>query len=172
MEKNETIVLGGGCFWCMEAIFQKIDGIVEVIPGYAGGELIDPTYEDVCTGNTGHAEVVRIGFRSEKISLRKVLEVFFLAHDPTTLNRQGSDIGTQYRSVILYTSDEQREVIEGVIGDVQKEYKKEIVTQVLPLEKFYKAEGYHKDYYINNLNSGYCRFVIGPKLKKVLGKEV
>lgn len=170
MEKNERIVVGGGCFWCIEAIFQKIDGIVDVIPGYAGGTLQDPTYEDVCTGNTGHAEVVSIEFRNEKISLRKVLELFFLAHNPTTLNQQGGDIGTQYRSIILYTSDEQKDVIQSVISDVQKEYEEEIITQVIPLEKFYKAEEYHKNYYINNPNSGYCRFVIKPKIDNVLGK--
>lgn len=169
MEKDiQTIVLGGGCFWCVEAVFQKIEGVISVIPGYSGGSVEDPSYEDVCSGNTGHAEVVELQFNSKKISLEKILKVFFLAHDPTTLNRQGSDIGTQYRSIILYSDMNQKEIINDVIGKLQGEYKESIVTEVKALGNFYKAEGYHKDYYLNNQNLGYCRLVIQPKIDKVI----
>jgi peptide-methionine (S)-S-oxide reductase len=171
METNESIVLGGGCFWCLEAIFQKIDGVTKVISGYAGGTSVNPSYQQVCTGSTGHAEVIKVEFDNTKISLEKILKVYFLAHDPTTRNRQGNDVGTQYRSTILYTDEPQKKVIEKVIEDVQKESPDSIVTEVKPLENFYEAEDYHKDYFKNNPNSSYCRFVIQPKLDKVL-KEV
>jgi peptide-methionine (S)-S-oxide reductase len=168
MKKSKEIVLGGGCFWCIEAIFQKVKGIINITPGYAGGILKDPTYEAVCTGNTGHAEVVKVEFDTENISLKEILDVFFLAHDPTTENRQGSDIGTQYRSIILYTDKSQLDVIKKVVDRQQKNFKKDIVTQVKALDVFYEAEQYHKNYYINNSDSRYCRFVIKKKLEKFL----
>jgi len=168
MEKKETIVLGGGCFWCIEAIFQRIDGVIEAIPGYAGGTLEDPSYEEVSTGDTGHAEVVKVNFDPRVISLEKILRIFFLAHDPTSLNRQGSDVGTQYRSIILYTNNIQKKIIDKVIEQVKDEYDGQIVTEIKLLEKFYKAEEYHKDYYKKNPNVAYCRLIIKPKLEKVL----
>jgi peptide-methionine (S)-S-oxide reductase len=168
MEKKETIVLGGGCFWCIEAIFQRVDGVIGAVPGYAGGTFEDPSYEDISTGDTGHAEVVKVNFDSGVISLEKILKIFFLAHDPTSLNRQGSDVGTQYRSIILYTDDTQKKVIDRVVDQVRDEYEEQIVTEIKRLGNFYKAEEYHKDYYKKNPNAAYCRLVIKPKLDKVL----
>ncbi|HVX92831.1 MAG TPA: peptide-methionine (S)-S-oxide reductase MsrA [Candidatus Dojkabacteria bacterium] len=167
-KNKESIVLGGGCFWCLEAIFKRIPGIVAITSGYAGGKTEDPNYWDVCSGETGHAEVNKIEFDENIISLEKVLKVFFLAHDPTSLNRQGNDIGTEYRSIILFNNNKQKEIINKVIKSVQKEYDKTIVTEVLPLEIFYPAEAEHQNYYDNNTNQPYCRFVIQPKLDKVL----
>ncbi|MDX9739255.1 MAG: peptide-methionine (S)-S-oxide reductase MsrA [Candidatus Dojkabacteria bacterium] len=164
------IILGGGCFWCLEAIFQRIDGIDSVVSGYAGGHTDNPTYEKVLIGDTGHAEVVKVRFNSKKITLEQILKIFLLAHDPTTLNRQGADIGTQYRSIILYSNEKQRKIIEEVIKKAQGEYSDLIVTEVKKLEKFYEAEGYHRDYYNNNPNVGYCRFVIKPKLDKIINE--
>jgi peptide-methionine (S)-S-oxide reductase len=166
----EEIVLGGGCFWCIEAVFQRIEGVGSVIPGYAGGYTEDPTYEEVSTGDTGHAEVVKIEFNPEVVTLEEILRVFFLAHDPTTLNKQGADVGTQYRSIILYTEEQQRVIIESVLEELGRDYEEAIVTEIKKLEKFYKAEEYHKDYYKRNPNAGYCRFVIKPKHEKVLDK--
>lgn len=163
----ETIVLGGGCFWCLEAIFQKEEGVVSVVSGYAGGNVDNPKYEDVCSGNTGHAEVVKVEFDTEIVSFKRILELFFIAHNPTTLNRQGNDVGTQYRSIVLYSDDKQRDIVNEYIDSIKGNYKDEIVTEVVPLETFYQAEEYHKDYYLNNQNNSYCRFVIEPKLKKV-----
>lgn len=168
MGENETIVLGGGCFWCIEAIFQRVEGVIDVIPGYSGGTIVDPSYEQVCTGSTGHAEVVKVYFDSNVISLEKILRVFFIAHDPTSLDRQGNDIGTQYRSVIFYNSNDQKKIINDVIENIKGDYDRAIVTEVDRLETFYEAEEYHKDYYKNNPNAAYCRFVIKPKLEKVL----
>ncbi len=166
MKNNiQTIILGGGCFWCIEAIFQKIKGIISLTPGYTGGTLENPSYEDVCTGNTGHAEVVKIEFDSKIITLEKLLQIFFLAHDPTTLNRQGGDVGTQYRSIILYSNEDQKETINNAIDN----YKDEVVTEVKPLEKFYEAEEYHKDYYLKNEDARYCKLIIKPKIDKVIG---
>jgi len=164
--------LGGGCFWCMEAVFQRIEGIVSVISGYAGGTVASPTYEAVCTGNTGHAEVVEIGFDPEVISYEEVLFVFFQAHDPTTPNRQGADVGPQYRSVIFYRNEEERQTAEMVIAEVQKEHEDAVVTEVQPFTVFYKAEDYHQNYYNRNsmkntTSAGYCRAVIHPKLRKL-----
>ena len=159
--------LGGGCFWCLEAIFERIDGVVEVVSGYAGGTKADPTYEEVCTGTTGHAEVVQVIFDPKRISYAGLLEVFFKAHDPTTLNRQGADVGSQYRSIILYDGEEQRKAAEAARKKAGKDWKDPVVTQVVPLEVFYRAEDYHQDYFDNNRNAGYCRVVIAPKLNKL-----
>jgi peptide-methionine (S)-S-oxide reductase len=167
----ERIILGGGCFWCIEAIFQRIEGVVTVTSGYAGGHTSVPTYNLVNTGSTGHAEVVKIEFNPERITLEQILKIFFLAHNPTTLNRQGADVGSQYRSIILYTDKEQKGVIEKVISEEQEKYSKKIVTEVKPLERFYKAEEKHTDYYNKHPNEGYCRIVIEPKLEKILSKH-
>jgi peptide-methionine (S)-S-oxide reductase len=170
-DKYETVVLGGGCFWCMEAVFNRLPGVISVTPGYAGGFAWDPSYRDVCTGTTGHAEVVSIEFDPGKISLDDVLDVFFLAHDPTSLNRQGADVGTQYRSIILHTSEEQREKIEDYIDKISDNYDEPIVTEVKPLERFYTAEEHHRRYYERNRNLPYCRLVISPKLEKLRKKN-
>ncbi len=164
----EYIVLGGGCFWCLEAVFKRVHGIVNVESGYAGGDIENPSYEDVCSGQTGHAEVTKITFDKSIISLEKVLKIFFLAHDSTTLNRQGNDIGTEYRSIILYENDDQKDTIEKVINEKQKESKETIVTEVELLRIFYPAEEYNQNFFENNSNQPYCRFVIQPKLDKVL----
>ncbi|MCC7004523.1 peptide-methionine (S)-S-oxide reductase MsrA [Candidatus Nomurabacteria bacterium] len=166
---KEIIVLGGGCFWCTEAVFKLFKGIISVIPGYAGGTTKNPTYEEVSSGMTQHAEVIRIEFDPKEISVEKILTIFFASHDPTTLNRQGADVGTQYRSVILYTTPEQKKISEKFIENLNESSKfgKEIVTEIKPLDKFYDAETYHKDYYERNKNNQYCELVINPKLEKV-----
>jgi peptide-methionine (S)-S-oxide reductase len=165
---TETIVLGGGCFWCTEAVFDRVQGVVDVESGYCNGQTINPTYEQVCTGRTGHAEVVKVVFDTEQISLHEVLEIFFVIHDPTTLNRQGNDTGTQYRSGIYFTSDAQKQIAEGVIREIaeSKTYGSPIVTEVAPLANYTMAEAYHQDYFLNNPNQGYCAFVVGPKVEK------
>lgn len=168
----ETVVLGGGCFWCIEAVYQRVDGVTNVIPGYAGGSTENPTYGEVSGGYTGHAEVVKVEFDPEEITLEQILEVFFWAHDPTTLNRQGADVGTQYRSIILYTREEQKKAIDRVIESVKDDFEEEIITEVQELEKFYEAEEYHENYYNKYPNAGYCRLVIKPKLEKVLNSEM
>ena len=168
--KTELATFGGGCFWCTEAVYEKIDGVVSVISGYAGGNKTDPSYEDVLKGKTGHAEVIQIEFDPDKISYDELLDLFWKAHDPTTLNRQGADIGTQYRSIILYHNNTQREAAERSLKRASPLFDRPIVTEVKPLDKFYPAEDYHQDYYENNPNAGYCRIVINPKLKK-LGLE-
>jgi peptide-methionine (S)-S-oxide reductase len=167
----QKIVLGGGCFWCLEAIFQRIDGVVTVTSGYAGGYSSAPSYSLVSTGSTGHAEVVKVEFNQERITLQQILEIFFLTHDPTTLNRQGADVGSQYRSIILYKDEEQKQVIDDVIKKEQAKYEDRIVTEVKLLEEFYKAEEKHIDYYNKHPEEGYCRIVIEPKLEKVLSKH-
>lgn len=166
--KAEVAVLGGGCFWCLEAVFQRLAGVVEVKSGYAGGHHPEPTYRLVCGGATGHAEVVRVVFDPDTISYRTLLEVFFLIHDPTTLNRQGADVGPQYRSVILYSDDGQRRIAERTVTELGKEglWTDPIVTEIAPLESFYPAEPEHEDYYRRNTNQPYCRVVISPKLSK------
>lgn len=164
-DKNETIVFGGGCFWCTEAVFKMLRGVISVEPGYAGGTAQNPTYEDVCGGKTGHAEVVKIEYNPEEADFRDLLAVFFGSHDPTTKDRQGNDIGTQYRSVIFYTTPEQKEATEKFIKNIDG-----IVTTVEPLNKFYPAENYHKDYFKNNPSAAYCQLIINPKLQKVQGK--
>jgi peptide-methionine (S)-S-oxide reductase len=165
----ETATFGGGCFWCTEATFQRLKGVETVVPGYAGGTKENPTYEEVCSGSTGHAEVIQIQFDPAVISYEQLLEVFFRLHDPTTLNRQGADVGTQYRSVIFFHSPEQQKTAEALIKRLNEsgEFKQPIVTEVKPLEKFYKAENYHENYYNSNRQSGYCLLVIDPKIEKL-----
>jgi peptide-methionine (S)-S-oxide reductase len=166
--RHETATLGGGCFWCLEAVYVELDGVVKVVSGYAGGHTSDPTYEAVCSGATGHAEVVQVTFDPGAITYREILEVFFTIHDPTTKDRQGADIGTQYRSVIFHHSPEQERVARDIIAELGAEnaYGAPVVTQVEPLERFYPAEDYHQDYYARNPGQGYCRAVIAPKLAK------
>jgi peptide-methionine (S)-S-oxide reductase len=168
-DRLETATLGGGCFWCLEAAFDQLKGVESVQSGYAGGSVASPSYEQVCTGRTGHAEVVQVRFDPSVIAYRDLLEVFFVIHDPTTLNRQGADAGTQYRSAIFYHTPEQRAEAERVIVDLtaRKVWDDAIVTQVVPLEAFYPAEEYHRDYYRRNPNQGYCQIVIAPKVAKV-----
>ena len=163
---NALATLGGGCFWCLEAVYEELEGVVDVESGYSGGAVVNPSYRAVCDGNTGHAEVVRIEFDPAKISYREILEVFFVIHDPTTLNRQGSDVGTQYRSVIFTHSDEQRSVAESVIAEAQAALKARIVTEVVPAEPYYRAETYHQEYFRHNPAQGYCMFVVAPKVEK------
>ena len=169
MTKNlEKATLGGGCFWCTEAVYLELKGVVDVKPGYSGGEVKNPTYEEVCTGTTGHAEAVQITFDADVVSFKDILEVFFMTHDPTTLNRQGNDVGPQYRSVIFYHNEKQKEVAENAVQlfTEEKVYDRPIVTQVEPFEAFYMAEDYHLNYYNRNKGQGYCQFIITPKLEK------
>ena len=169
MENNlQSAVFGNGCFWCTEAIFQKLKGVVKVAPGYAGGAKANPTYEDVCNGGTGHAEVIKIDYDPAVLEYKTLLEVFFATHDPTTLNRQGNDAGEQYRSVIFYSSPEQKQEAEKFIVQLtaDKIFDDAIVTQIQPLDKFYEAENYHHDYYEKNKGKPYCMLVINPKLEK------
>jgi len=158
--------LAGGCFWCLEAVFQQLKGVSQVTSGYAGGKRPNPTYEQVCTGTTGHAEVVQVEFDPAVVSYRDLLDVFFTIHDPTTLNQQGADVGTQYRSAIFFHSPEQQRDANDAIAEAQKTWDDPIVTEVVPLTQFYPAEEYHKDYYVRNPNQGYCRVVIAPKVAK------
>jgi peptide-methionine (S)-S-oxide reductase len=165
----QRITFGGGCFWCLEAVFQRLDGVKSVVSGYAGGQVPNPTYKQVCEGDTGHAEVVQIEFDPQTITYDKLLEVFWAAHDPTTLNRQGADVGTQYRSIILTENDEQKNAAEASKQKAQADFKAPIVTQIEPLKTFYKAETYHQNYYNQNAGSNpYCSVVIRPKLQKLL----
>lgn len=159
---------GGGCFWCMEAVFQQMSGVEKIESGYSGGNTKNPTYKEVCTGETGHAEVIQITFNSSLVSFAELLKVFFTMHDPTTLNRQGNDVGTQYRSVIFYHNAEQQHEAEAVIQEINKQhiYPNPVVTQVMPFSVFYKAEDYHQNYYNQNKEQSYCRFVIQPKVEK------
>ncbi len=163
----ETATLGGGCFWCLEAVFQELEGVISVESGYAGGSGT-PDYKEVSTGSTGHAEVIQIVFKSDVTSYEEILAVYFTMHDPTTLNRQGADVGTQYRSVIFYHSPEQKLASNSVIKQLadDKVYKNKVVTELTPFEHFYKAENYHQDYYSRNRTAGYCRAVIDPKIQK------
>ena len=169
MAEEQIAVLGGGCFWCLEAVFDRLKGVTSVSSGYMGGNRANPTYEQVCTGVSGHVEVVQINFDPQQISFRDLLEVFFTVHDPTTLNLQGGDAGTQYRSVIFYTSDEQREQSAEMIATLEatRAFPSPIVTAVEPASEFYVAEKYHQEYYANNTAQPYCQFVISPKLKKL-----
>jgi len=168
MPNLETAVFGGGCFWCLEAVFQRLPGVKSVESGYMGGRVENPTYKQVCTGTTGHAEVVRVSFDPSQISYRDLLDVFFAIHDPTTLNRQGNDVGTQYRSAIFYNSDEQRRESEQVIAELTAahEFSAPIVTALEPAATYYVAEGYHQNYFNENSQQPYCRFIIAPKLEK------
>ena len=167
-ETQETATLGGGCFWCTEAIFADLRGVKKIVSGYSGGHAENPTYEQVCSGATGHAEVVQIKFDPNEISYKEILQVFFATHDPTTLNRQGNDAGSNYRSVIFYHSPEQREIAEKVISDLtdEKLFDKPIVTEIAEFTGFFPAEDYHKEYFENNLNQPYCASVIAPKVAK------
>src|SRR3990167_5654346 len=166
----EIATLAGGCFWCTEAIFQRLKGVKSVIPGYSGGDGQSPSYEDVCSGSTGHAEAIQIEFDPEVLTFAKLLEIFFHLHDPTTINQQGNDVGTQYRSAIFYHSDAQKEIAEKVKKQIEDEhvYDKSIVTKIEPFKNFYVAEDYHKNYYNNNKEAGYCSVIIDPKIKKLL----
>lgn len=170
--KKEIAIFGGGCFWCTEAVFKMLKGVISVMPGYAGGAMENPSYEDVSSGATGHAEVIRIEYDPVQISFETLLTVFFATHDPTTPNRQGADVGTQYRSIIFYTSEEQKTEAEKFIEMLNQLSNKggTIVTEVKPLEKFFDAEEYHKDYYAKNPLQPYCEVVINPKLRKVQEK--
>ena len=163
---TEFATLGGGCFWCTEAVYQMLPGVKAVTSGFAGGTRENPTYKEVCTGTTGHAEVIQIEFDPAVVSYGKILETFWEVHDPTTLNQQGADTGTQYRSIILYANEAQKAAAEKSRVEAQKQFKKPIVTEIVPLKKFYKAEDYHQDYYRNNPNAGYCQVVIRPKVEK------
>jgi len=169
MVNIELATLGGGCFWCTEAVFLEIEGVEKVVPGYSGGHVKNPTYKQVTTGTTGHAEVIQVSFDPEVITYREVLEIFFTMHDPTQLNRQGADVGTQYRSVVFYHSEEQKKTAEDFITEMKETniFNLPIVTQIEPFKEFYEAEDYHKNYYERNKNQGYSRFVIAPKLEKV-----
>ena len=164
----DTITLGGGCFWCVEAVYEMLDGVIKVESGYSGGTVKNPSYREVCTGRTGHAEVAQITFDNSKTSLDEILKVFFTVHDPTTLNKQGADVGTQYRSVIFYRNEQQRNAAKSIINDLNNEhvYTNPVVTQLAPFTSFYKAEDYHQDYYNQNKQEPYCRLVIQPKLEK------
>lgn len=164
----DSIILAGGCYWCVEAIYEHLDGVVSAVSGFAGGKIVNPTYEDVSRGNTGYAEVVQITFDTTKTNLDEIFKVFFTVHDPTTLNRQGADVGTQYRSAIFYKNNAQKKAAESIIAALTKAnaFEKPIVTTVEPLTKFYKAEDYHQDYYQNNKSQPYCQMVIQPKMEK------
>jgi peptide-methionine (S)-S-oxide reductase len=166
--KEEVATLGGGCFWCIEAVFEELQGVTKVESGYSGGKIATPTYREVCSGLTGHAEVIRVFFNPEITLYKEILSVFFSVHDPTTLNRQGADVGTQYRSVIFYHDEKQKQEAEEVIQELEKQgvYQKPVVTEVSPAEDFFVAEDAHQNYYQNNANQPYCQVVINPKLKK------
>ncbi len=164
----DTVTLGAGCFWCVEAIFQRVDGVVSVTSGYSGGSTENPSYEEVCTGTTGHAEVCQVVFDTTKLSFSSLLEIFWNTHDPTTLNRQGADVGTQYRSAIFYHSEYQKEIATAYKEQLQKSgtFKSAIVTEITPFKNFYKAEDYHQNYFNDNSRKPYCSFVIQPKVEK------
>ncbi len=164
----EVATFGGGCYWCMEAIFQRLDGVEKVESGFSGGQVKNPTYREVCTGATGHAEVIQISFDTTKVSFAELLKIFFTMHDPTTLNRQGNDVGTQYRSAVFYHNEEQKNAAEEIISALNKAhaYPSPIVTEVTKFDVFYKAEDYHQNYYNENSGEGYCRYVIQPKVEK------
>lgn len=163
---SANLTLGGGCFWCLEAVYDNVKGVESATSGYSGGQTNNPTYKEVCGGNSGHAEVVQIKFDPKIVSYEKLLEIFWQIHDPTTLNRQGNDVGTQYRSVIYYENEEQKNIAIKSRDLAQKKFSAKIVTQIEPLGKFYKAEDYHQNYFKNNPNQGYCQFVVAPKVQK------
>lgn len=170
----ETATLGAGCFWCVEAVFDDLRGVESVESGYSGGHTENPTYQQVCSETTGHAEVINVNFNPEEISFKEILQVFFSVHDPTTLNRQGNDVGTSYRSAIFYHDDEQKRIAEETIKEVEAEgiYDNPIVTQIAPFDKFYIAENYHQEYFANNPNQPYCAAVVAPKVAKFRKKFV
>ncbi len=164
----EVATLAGGCFWCIEAVFREVDGVEHVVSGYTGGATRNPTYKQVCNGQTGHAEAVQVSFNPSRISYREILEIFFSVHDPTTLNRQGADAGTQYRSAVFYHNDQQKAVAEELVGELDEArlWKKPIVTQIVPLDTFYPAEGYHQEYFSRHPEQAYCQSVISPKISQ------
>jgi len=166
MATQELITLGGGCFWCLEAVFERVDGVLAVESGYCNGAVPNPSYEAVCTGRTGHAEVVRVSFDPQRISLTEVLEIFFVIHDPTSLNRQGNDVGTQYRSGIYTHGPEQVAVAQAVLDVLQRESRAPVVTELLPEQNYSRAEDYHQHYFANHPEQGYCAFVVAPKVEK------
>jgi peptide-methionine (S)-S-oxide reductase len=163
---NEMITLGGGCFWCLEAVYEQVDGVVAVESGYSNGQAPNPTYEQVCSGRTGHAEVVRVTFDPARLSLREVLEIFFSIHDPTTLNRQGNDVGTQYRSGIYYHTPEQERIAREVLAEANAAHKGRVVTELEAERSYTRAEAYHQHYFANHPEQGYCAFVVAPKVEK------
>jgi len=165
--KTQAATFGGGCFWCIEAVFQRVPGVLRSVSGYSGGHKANPTYEDICSHGTGHAEVIQIDFDPAVVSYEKILEIFFTAHDPTTLNRQGADEGDQYRSVIFYHDEAQHAAALKAMAAAQKQHDDPIVTQIVPLKKFWRAEDYHQDYFNQHPNQGYCTFVIKPKVSKL-----
>ena len=167
---KKRIVLGGGCFWCIEAVYRNVKGVLSAVSGYAGGARKNPTYENICSGATGHAEVVDIHYDGDVVSLEDILDIFFEVHNPTTLNAQGADKGTQYRSVIYYANESEKEFIENSIKKHQKDFAQKIVTEVSPLPEVYPAEAYHQDYYNQNKSQGYCQVIIAPKLQKFMTK--
>ena len=165
---RETAVIGGGCFWCTEAVFSELSGVVSVLPGYSGGTAPNPSYEDVCTGRTGHAEVVQVVYDPRTLAYRDLLRIFFTVHDPTTPNRQGADVGPQYRSIVLYDAPAQKSIAEEVVREIEEArvWRNRIVTEIVPLRVFYPAEEYHRDYFRRNPEKGYCQMVIAPKVAK------
>lgn len=165
-DSSATITLGGGCFWCTEAVYERVDGVTAVESGYSNGTAVNPNYEQVCTGTTGHNEVVRVTFDPGRITLREILEIFFVIHDPTTLNRQGNDSGTQYRSGIYFHDAEQEKVAREVLAEVDEHHRGRAVTEVLPERNYSKAEAYHQHYFANHPNQGYCAMVVAPKVEK------
>lgn len=166
-QEREIAILGGGCFWCTEAIFKSLKGVISVNPGYSGGAKPNPTYEEVCSGRSNYVEVVKIEFDKKIISYAELLKVFFDTHDPTSIDKQGNDTGSQYRSIIFYFNEEQNEIAQNIIKKINEGGEQKIVTQLKPFENFYAAEEYHKDYYLNNQNAPYCQLVISPKIKKL-----
>jgi peptide-methionine (S)-S-oxide reductase len=168
----ETITLAGGCFWCLEAVYDELRGVEDVVSGYSNGHVKNPTYRQVCDGDTGHAEVIQVKFDPAVISLGDLLDVFFTIHDPTTLNRQGNDVGTQYRSGIYYHTPEQQAVATAKVTEYQSLWRSPIVTEILPIQNYYPAEDYHQEYFVNNPNQGYCQFVVAPKVAKARQKFI
>lgn len=168
----EVVTLASGCFWCTEAVFKRVDGVISAVSGYSGGSVDNPSYDQVCSGRTGHAEAVQVKFDPKIISLEQILEIFWYTHDPTTLNRQGNDVGTQYRSAVFYNSQSQKDIALKIKNDLEskKVYPNSIVTEITPFKNFYQAEEYHKDYYDNNKTAPYCNYVIDPKISKLLTK--
>jgi len=164
---TEIAVLGGGCFWCLEAVYQQVKGVQSVESGYTGGSVVNPSYEQVCGGQTGHAEVVKLAFDPQQISFREILEIFFTIHDPTTLNRQGNDVGTQYRSVIYYQDETQHETAKHIIAEMALVWDAPIVTELSPPQTYYRAEDYHLNYFVQHPFQGYCAFVVAPKVAKL-----
>ena len=162
----DTITLGGGCFWCLEAVYERVRGVTQVVSGYSNGHVVNPTYEQVCGGDTGHVEVVQVSYDTSQISLREILEIFFVIHDPTTLNRQGNDVGTQYRSGIYYRDAAQEAVAREVLAEVSEHHRGRAVTEVVPLANYSRAEEYHQHYFANHPNQGYCAMVVAPKVEK------